>query len=306
MRVTVVVPCFNTARFIGETLESALQQTHADTTVIVVDDGSTDGGVEIAEGFGGRVTVVRQQNAGPSAARNRAIAMADGDCIAFLDADDRWRQDKLARQLAFLADHDDCGLVHAGVRHIDRAGHDIARPGGGEPPPAHGLCLTRLLDRNTIITSTVIVRRGILGSDRFSIDLQAGEDWDLWLRLASRTRIGYVAETLVDYRLHDRNITRCQESMLRARLVVADRALARGLASAPRSAAKRHRRRVFAGLGHFAYEREDMDGARDLFRRAGPSLDGPGALRLIAASLPPWVRRPVRQCLRRLRHGAAV
>src|SRR5687767_14671861 len=85
MRVTAIVPCFNSARFIGEALESALSQSHVATSAIVVDDGSTDETAAIAASFGRRVTVLRQLNSGVSAARNVAIDVADADFIAFLD-----------------------------------------------------------------------------------------------------------------------------------------------------------------------------------------------------------------------------
>lgn len=99
-RVSCIVPVYNGARFLGEGLDSILAQTHRDLEIIVVDDGSTDGSGDVARGFGDPVTVVRQDNAGPAAARNRGVAEATGDFVAFLDADDLWVETKLERQLA--------------------------------------------------------------------------------------------------------------------------------------------------------------------------------------------------------------
>jgi glycosyltransferase involved in cell wall biosynthesis len=300
MRVSVIIPCYNAARFIGETLQSVLAQTHADTCAIVVDDGSTDGTAEIAERFGPRVRVIRQQQGGVSAARNAALAIADGEAIAFLDGDDRWHPEKITRQVAYLEAHPECGLVHTAVRHINDAGDEIARPGGAIPwRIAAGNCLGDMLAHNTITTSTVLVRRAALGADGFPEDLRLGEDWDLWLRLAARTEFGYLAEPLTDYRIHDSNTTRNLDRALTARLTVLDRAVARGLDAVHRRAVMDHRQWVFAGLGHLAYDRGDFQQARTLFKQAGRRLDRVGIVRLIAASVPGFVREPLRRCCRR-------
>ena len=305
MRVSVVIPCYNAARFLGETLQSVLAQTHADTSAIVVDDCSTDATAEIAERFGARVRVIRQhEQGGVSAARNAALAVADGDAIAFLDGDDRWHPEKIARQVAYLEAHPEAGVVHTAVRHINDAGDEIDRPGGPIPwRIADGECLGDLLAHNTITTSTVLVRRAVLGADRFPLDLHLGEDWDLWLRLAARTSFGYLAEPLTDYRLHDSNTTRNLERGLQARLTVIDRALARGLKGVDRRAAVGHRQWVFAGLGHLAYDRGDLQQARTLFLRAGRHLDRVGIVRLIALSTPDFVREQVRRKWKKWKSG---
>ncbi len=303
MRVSVIIPCYNVARFIGEALESVLRQTHADTVAIVVDNGSTDGTAAVAEGYGERVTVIRHADRrGPSAARNAALDIADGDAIAFLDGDDRWHPEKIARQVAFLGAHPEHGVVHTAVRHIDTAGEEMDRPGGAiRWRIAEGSCLGDLLAHNTVTTSTVLVRRDVLGADRFPLDLMAGEDWDLWLRLAGRTRFGYLAEPLTDYRVHANNLTRSLALTLNGRLVVTERAMSRGLSPAHRRAALRHRQWVLGGLAHIAYDAGDMQEARRLFRGAGWSLDRLGAMRYAAACLPAFVRRSMQQCWRQAR-----
>ncbi|HEY3188694.1 MAG TPA: glycosyltransferase family A protein, partial [Solirubrobacteraceae bacterium] len=87
--MSIIVPCHNGARFLADALDSALAQTHPAIEVIVVDDGSTDDTPAILARYAGRVRALRQQNRGPSAARNVALAVAPGDYVAFLDADDR-------------------------------------------------------------------------------------------------------------------------------------------------------------------------------------------------------------------------
>jgi glycosyltransferase involved in cell wall biosynthesis len=298
MRVSVIVPCYNSARYVGEALESALLQSHVQTTAIVVDDGSTDETAEIVASFGGRVTLLRQSNRGVSAARNRALDAADSEFVAFLDGDDRWHRDKLARQVAFCQAHPDHGFVHTDITEIDSDGRALPRRDRG--PQASGECLAALLARNSVTTSSVLVRRDVLGALRFPIGLHAAEDWYLWLHLAKRTRVGCIAEPLTDYRLHENNTVRRIEFMLRGRLTVLERHLAGGLDPTCRRAAKGHRRYILGQLGHIAYDRGDMETARTFFGEAGRHLDGLGVVRLVAASAPGFVREPARRCWRRL------
>ena len=101
--ISCIVPVYNGERYLGETLDSVIAQTHRPIEVIAVDDGSTDGSSEIIRGYGDRVRVVRQPNTGESAARNAGLEAAHGELVAFLDADDLWLPEKLALQLARLA-----------------------------------------------------------------------------------------------------------------------------------------------------------------------------------------------------------
>lgn len=100
-RVSVIVPCYNAERYLGEALESVLTQPEV-AEVLLVDDGSTDGSVAVAESFGSRVQLTRQANGGASAARNSGVQRAGGDFIAFLDADDVWTDGSLAVRVAAL------------------------------------------------------------------------------------------------------------------------------------------------------------------------------------------------------------
>lgn len=98
--VSCIIPVFNGERFLAEAIKSILGQTYRNVEVIVVDDGSTDDTPSIVAGFGDSVTYIHQENAGPATARNRGIQEARGQFIAFLDADDVWREDKLEKQIA--------------------------------------------------------------------------------------------------------------------------------------------------------------------------------------------------------------
>src|SRR5690242_71279 len=112
--VTVVIPSYNGARYLGEAIESVLAQTHPSVETIVVDDGSVDGTTALVSSYGDRVRGIRQENRGLAAARNSGIRAAAGTYVAFLDHDDRYLPEKTARQVAVFEARPDVGLVHTG------------------------------------------------------------------------------------------------------------------------------------------------------------------------------------------------
>lgn len=198
--VTVIVPAYQAAPFIEVALRSLQQQTAVPEQVVVVDDGSTDDTAAIAERLG--ATVVRQQQRGPGAARNRGLQEAKSDFVAFLDADDWYAPDKLdrsvnqLRQLGAACIASDAWLVRG-----DRV---EGRKNDGRTVPA---VLTQefLLRGNPIICSSVVARRTAVeevGCFDESPDLVATEDYDLWLRLAQREPIAYLAQPMTFYRAH--------------------------------------------------------------------------------------------------------
>jgi len=199
--VSIVVPCHNGARFLADAIESALAQTHPAIETIVVDDGSVDDTPAILERYADRVRVLHQQNRGPSAARNAALAVARGEYVAFLDADDRFRSEKIARQAAVLDTRPDVGLVYSGWRFIDEEGRSL--PGEGRPR-GEGDMLPALLLGNPIHPLAAVVRRALVDEiGGFEESLRGCEEWDLFLRLSRRgMRWASIDATLGDYRVH--------------------------------------------------------------------------------------------------------
>ena len=124
--VSVVIPNYNYARFLPEAIDSVLAQTYGQIEIIVVDDGSTDDSREILDGYGDRVTVIFQQNAGVSAARNNGVSRSRGEYLAFLDADDAWLPAKIERQIAAFRGDEEIGLVHVGMVEIDGSGNSLS------------------------------------------------------------------------------------------------------------------------------------------------------------------------------------
>ncbi len=200
-RVSVVIPCFNAARYLRETIDGALAQTYGDVEIVVADDGSTDDSVAIVASYGDRVRGLRQGNAGPSAARNLALRSATGEFVALLDADDRFHPEKLARQVAVLRARPDASIVHCGWRFVDRDGRELPECGW---PRLEGDVLERLVLGNLVHPVSVVLRRATIDDvGGFDERCPVNEDWDLFLRASRRgARWACVDAALCDYRVH--------------------------------------------------------------------------------------------------------
>lgn len=116
--ISVIIPVYNGERYLAAALESVLAQSTPPTEVFVVDDGSNDGSVAIAQRYAPLVRCYQQANAGPGAARNQGVSMAQGDYLAFLDADDLWLPDKLASQMAYLRMHPEVDMIFGQVEQF--------------------------------------------------------------------------------------------------------------------------------------------------------------------------------------------
>jgi glycosyltransferase involved in cell wall biosynthesis len=219
--VSVIIPTFNYARFLGEAIDSALAQSYAPLEIIVVDDGSTDATSEVLAAYGDRIRVLRQKNEGVAMARNAGIAAARGDYLAFLDSDDAWYPRKLELQMPRFEAEPALGLVHCGAETIDSAGRMLsASTGGMEGRVAEAMLR---MDREVINpqgSSIVVPKRVAEEIGGFDPRLPPSEDWDFCYRIAARYPVGYVAAALVRYRLHGlgihHNIARMERAMLLA------------------------------------------------------------------------------------------
>ncbi len=234
--VSVIIPAFNAASTIAETLQSAVTQTYRDLEIIDIDDGSTDATAEIvkqAAGRDSRIILQRQSNAGVAAARNAALALARGACIAPLDADDLWHVDKIARQVRRLeAAGSDVGVVYCWSMDIDRA--SIVTERRLNLDRFEGDVYAALVLANFVGNSSVpLIRRhelqavGGWNPDLRRQHAQGCEDWQTYLRLAERTDYALEPAFLVGYRQAEHAMSRQIASMRRSYRLVLGEARAR-------------------------------------------------------------------------------
>jgi glycosyltransferase involved in cell wall biosynthesis len=224
--ITCVIPVFNGARYLGEALDSVIAQDVADLEIVVVDDGSTDDTAAVLETYRDRVRVVRQDNRGPAAARNRGVEEASGEFLCFHDADDLWVPERLRRQLAVFDERPETDLCLGMVQNFWMPEVEAeARAYAGTPfsRPAPGF-----------IFPTLVTRRDTW--DRVgAIDpsLRAGEDNDWFLRARDAGLVEYVLpDVVLRRRLHANNLTRrdlaSREALLRNMKASLDRRRAGG------------------------------------------------------------------------------
>lgn len=193
-RVCVVIPARDAAATIARAVASAQAQVPPPDEVLVVDDASRDRTGALAALLGARVLRLAAP-AGAGAARNAGVSATSAEVVAFLDADDEWLPGKLARQLPLL---DGADFVACTARLFGRDGADLGPLYSGEIPEEGARAWLGLMRRNTVATSTVLVwREKFLAAGGFDPALPVAEDQDLWLRLAARGPLRYVAETFV-------------------------------------------------------------------------------------------------------------
>ena len=216
--VSVVMPAYNSARYIAEAIDSALHQDYPALEIIVVDDGSTDDTVNIVSRYGDKVRLLSQKNQGSAAARNLGIRQARGKYIAFLDADDAWWRHKIRHQVEALVAG---GYKMAYSRFIwwhpnEHGQHtqaetefeQAANPNLSSAAIVTGWPYAELLLDCIVWTSTVIVEKAELETaGLFDESLRKGQDYDLWLRLSRQTEMAGLEKPTALYRIHPASIT---------------------------------------------------------------------------------------------------
>ena len=213
MRIAVIMPAYNAAKFIGESIESVINQTHSDWELHIVDDGSTDETRNIVSKylFDNRIKYYYQNNAGQASARNNGIKKTTANYIAFLDSDDTWEKEKLEKQIQYFDNNID--LVFGASYIINSNGERQI----SQMTPGIGIYSGQFLINKLILGSffipilTVIVKKDVLinvGLFNESKSIKNAEDFDLWLRIALN---GYsmmcISETLSNYRIHENQST---------------------------------------------------------------------------------------------------
>jgi glycosyltransferase involved in cell wall biosynthesis len=204
-RVTVVIPCYNQAEYLGEAIESVQAQTYRSFEIVVVDDGSTDATAAVAGRYPG-VRLLRQPNAGLSAARNAGLALARGDRLVFLDADDRLLPDALRDGVESLARHPEAAFTSGHYRFIRADGSTKSELPQIpiECPPYEGMLRGNYIGMH----STVMFRRAIFDEvGTFDTSLRSCEDYDLYLRITRRHPVARHDRLVAEYRRHDASMS---------------------------------------------------------------------------------------------------
>lgn len=211
--VSVVIPTYNAGRYVTQAIDSVLAQTPQPTDILVIDDGSTDDTEERLQPYRNRVRYLPQRNQGVSASRNRGIAEAHGDFVAFLDADDVWHPRKLELQMQVFARRPELSFLSAQrfpwpVPAFPEV--DVADP----CPFLVTIPWARMVVQNQLDTSSIVCRRELLNEvGPFDTRMQGPEDHDLWVRIAERTPITHLNLPLLGYRQVPGSLSKHAERM---------------------------------------------------------------------------------------------
>lgn len=296
--VSAVIPTYNRAHLIKAALESVFTQTHRVNEIIVVDDGSTDNTAGVIASLGASVRYIRQENAGPGAARNRGMREARSDFIAFLDSDDLWVPQKVALQLEMLRAHPVLDFIFGDMANFtansDNAEAEIKNHG------THRYCVDNAADLkelyeclvvdNTIPTPTVLYRRSCVERvGFFDQELRIAEDLEYWLRVSLLCRCGFLNRVLAKRFRHEGNLinnwAQCNESHAQV--------LERTLLANPNLSVQAKRltneklAKLYYDLGSHYFKRHNFSRSQDFFQKGSPrhAFDWKRSLKLRLSSL---------------------
>ncbi|MGX1669805.1 glycosyltransferase [Streptomyces sp. NPDC055400] len=313
MLVSVIIPLYNSEKYIGACLASVLGQTHKDLEVIVVDDGSTDGGAAIAEGIADeRVRVDRGPNRGVAAARNRGLTLAKGEIVAFLDSDDLWYPEKLSEQISALETDRVVVAVGAVFQYLSGNGRMLGQNG----QEARDADSRERMKRGRLmpfpISSLIARTDAVRAAGGFDESLPPVADLELMTQLAVAGPVATVMRPLGAYRVHSNAMTsRQHDEMKMLTRFVEQRATAR-LEGRPTPDLE-----SFASSYRPTRTQRRLDGAARRFRDAGMlAMEGryvrATTLCALALAARPWytMRRiaahfSVRRTPRAVAHGAS-
>jgi glycosyltransferase involved in cell wall biosynthesis len=244
--VSVIIPNYNHARFLGDAIRSVLAQTYRPVEIIVVDDGSTDNSAQVAAGFADQIRYIYQTNAGLSAARNTGLRAAKGELIGVLDADDMYEPNFLETLVAALQADPQADGVYCGYQFVDETNNPLPQI-ENRPVPSADL-YPALLDGNFFVPESVFLRRHVYDEvGFFDESLRACEDWDVWLRAAKKFRIIHSPHILTRHRVLAGSMSTDPLRMLTARLAVLKKHVGEEPASADASTAHRAYGRAYLG-----------------------------------------------------------
>ena len=229
-KISIIIPAYNVAPYLGETLDSVLAQTRDDYEIVLVNDGSTDETAQVVERyrdrFAGKLVYVWQENRGLAAARNTAIRTARGQYIALLDGDDVWLPAYLATMLGLFEADPTLDLAFPNAIFWGSPQYD-GKNFQAVFPPNPPITMEKILGRESSVFGLATLRRElVLAVGGYDEALRASEDFDLWLRLLKRgSKFGYATEPLVKYRFRADSLSNTGITHYRNRLKVLEKVL---------------------------------------------------------------------------------
>lgn len=199
--ISVIIPTYNSSRHICEAVDSVLTQTYKNFEIIVVDDGSSDDTREVLKKYNEKIRYIFQKNSGPGIARNKGIEIANGEFIAFLDADDAWLPDKLFEQVKIFERDGDAALVYCNGVFVDAIGNILnkktANTTASYANQLKSISFIELVNRRDIYPSLVLVRKKILQDFGSFEPLYLNEEYFLWLKIAYANKVYFLDKVLV-------------------------------------------------------------------------------------------------------------
>jgi len=213
--ISVIMPVFNAEPYLRAAIQSVLAQTFRDFELIIIDDASADGSLKIARSIRDERIVILEnaENLGAAKTKNRALEIARGEYIAFLDADDIAMPERFAEQIDFSLRNPAVDIIGSQIGMIDEVG---ATTGISRWPCAPDDICGALLFENCVAQSSVMLRRALLSVERFRTEFEPAEDYDLWTRLSPGARFANLGYPLVKYRVHPSGVSARRDSDMQA------------------------------------------------------------------------------------------
>ena len=208
IKVSVIIPAYNSAKFIREAIESVYSQTYKNLEIIIIDDGSTDDTKKIAQNYNERIKYFYQKNMGPASARNSGIKKSTGDYIAFLDADDIWEKTKIEKQLSILKKYPKYKFVYCDANFVNS--NKITIPNYPRRVEIlKGDILLPFINTYFLLLPTIILDSKCISKiGYFNNNLKVGEDFDFILRLTKNYKGYGIGEKLYIRRVHENSLSR--------------------------------------------------------------------------------------------------
>ncbi len=207
-KISIVMAVYNGSDLLDQTLKSIGKQTYSNWELIIVDDGSNNSTVELIKKYmkkNSRIKLIRQSNQGQTKALNTGLKQVSGEFVARIDADDIMLPTRLDKQVKFLNEHPEIGLVGSSVNYCDESNKHFFIL---TPPTTHNELVSQLIRRNPFVHSSIMFRSKILDKvGLYNTRLKAAQDYDYWMRISQKFRVANIPEILVTIRKHDSNIS---------------------------------------------------------------------------------------------------